>query len=141
MENCSSVINEIKNFLFQGSVVNLLIAVIIGKAFADFIQSTVTNIILPLLFSLSGNFKINTLHVQIGSANILYGKSLDLLLTLIISTFTLYYIFIKPFNHIIEQNDKKKELAQIELIKNTINETEKLKVKENNLKFNIPNLF
>jgi len=121
------LINEIKTFIFQGSVINLLIAVVIGRAFAEFIQSTVSVIIIPLLFSVFGNFDVKDLRVNIGSSTIFYGKSLDLLLTLIISILTLYYIFIKPFNDTIDENNKKKDVNQIELINKVIQEKDEFR--------------
>lgn len=113
--------DKILNFLFNGNIINLLIAVVIGKAFADFIQSTVSDIILPFLnYTLNGSLDVSSFSIKLGLQNINYGKSLGFFITLLISIFTLYYVFIRPFNAIIEKNEKKKEEQQIETIKKVI---------------------
>jgi large conductance mechanosensitive channel len=40
---------EFKEFAFKGSMIDLAIAVVIGKAFGDVVNSLVVNIIMPLL--------------------------------------------------------------------------------------------
>lgn len=122
-----SEVERIVNFFFNGNVINLLMAVVIGRAFSEFIQSTVSDIILPLLnYTLNGRLNVSTLHINLGNEKILYGKSLGLFITLLISVFTLYYIFIRPFNTIIEDNDKKKEEKQIQTIKKVLDVKEEM---------------
>lgn len=117
--------DKILNFLFNGNIINLLIAVVIGNAFADFIQSTVSDIILPFLnYTLNGSLDVSSFSIKLGLQNINYGKSLGLFITLLISILTLYYIFIRPFNSIIEKNEMKKEEKQIETIKKVIESKE-----------------
>lgn len=114
--------NKIIDFLFNGNVINLLIAVVIGKCFADVINSTVTDIILPILnYIFNGTLNVSGLNIKFEGLTVNYGRSLGLLITLLISTLTLYYIFIKPFNKIIEDNDKKKDEKEILTIKKVLN--------------------
>jgi large conductance mechanosensitive channel len=122
--------DKILNFLFNSNVINLLIAVVIGKAFADLIQSTVSDIILPFLnYSLNGSLNVSSFSIKLGVQNINYGKSLGLFITLLISIFTLYYFFIRPFNSIIIKNEKIKEEKQIETIKKVIENKEQFQYK------------
>jgi large conductance mechanosensitive channel len=119
--------DKIINFLFNGSVINLLIAVVIGRSFAELIQSVVSDIILPLLnYILNGSLNVSGFFIKLGNHKITYGKSLGLLITLLISVLTLYYVFIRPFNYIIEENDKKKDEKQIETIKKVLNVKEQM---------------
>jgi large conductance mechanosensitive channel len=121
--------NEIINFLFNRNVINLLLAVVIGRAFSELIQSTVNDIILPILnYTLNGGLNVSGFYIKLGNHNINYGKSLGLLITLLISVLTLYYIFIRPFNNIIEKNDKKKDEKQIQTIKKVLNEKEQMTI-------------
>jgi large conductance mechanosensitive channel len=121
--------NEIVNFLFTGNVINLLMAIVIGKAFGELIQSTVADIILPLLnYSLNGGLNVSGFYIKLGNHSINYGKSLGLLITLFISVLTLYYLFIRPFNNIIEKNDKKKDEKQIQTIKKVLHEKEQMTI-------------
>jgi len=121
----NTVYTEVKEFLFQGSVINLLIAVIVGRAFAEFIQSVVSDIIVPLLFSVSGKFEFKKLFYTIGSSKISYGETVNTLFTLLVTVLTLYYIVIKPNQATIEKSDKKKEASTIKLIKKVVQEEKK----------------
>lgn len=118
------ILNQLRKFIFQNSVISLLTAVIIGNAFADFIKSIISDIIFPLIFSLFGNLDVKDLYFSLGENSIFYGKSLDLLITLVISIFTLYFIFINPFNDTIENIDNESGKKQIELIHQVIHEKE-----------------
>jgi len=110
------------DFLFNRNVINLLIAVVIGKCFADVINSTVIDIILPILnYMFNGTLNVSGLNIKLDGLKINYGRSLGLFITLIISILTLYYIFIRPFNKIIENNDKKKDEKEILTIKKVLN--------------------
>src|SRR5262249_15475603 len=44
-----SLWQEFKEFAFKGSMIDLAIAVVIGKAFGDVVNSLVANIVMPLL--------------------------------------------------------------------------------------------
>jgi large conductance mechanosensitive channel len=121
----NKILNQLRKFIFQNSVINLLTAIIIGNAFADFIKSIISDIIFPLIFSLFGNLDVKDLYISLGENEIFYGKTLDLLITLIISTLTLYFILIHTFNETIEDIDKESGKKQIELIQNVIDEKEK----------------
>lgn len=93
----------------------------IGKAFADFIQSIAGDIILPILnYIFNGSLNVSGLNINLYGWKIDYGKPLALFITLLISIFTLYYIFIRPFNEIIKENDKKKEEEKQKEIKNVL---------------------
>lgn len=119
--------DKIMDFFFNGSVVNLLMAIVIGRAFSELIQSTVNDIILPLLnYTLRGSLNVSGFYIKLGAEKILYGKSLGLLITLTISVLTLYYVFIRPFNNRIQKNNEKKEEDQIKTIKKVLNEKEQM---------------
>jgi large conductance mechanosensitive channel len=45
----TSLWQEFKEFAFKGNMIDLAIAVVIGKAFGDVVNSLVTNIIMPLI--------------------------------------------------------------------------------------------
>lgn len=117
---------EIKNFLFTNSVINLLIAVVIGNAFANLILSSITNIIFPILGFIIGNTDLSTLQFNLGDQTILYGKTLNLFIVLIVSLLTLDFLFIKPFNSIIKKNQSDDKEQQIKLIKTVLQENQKL---------------
>jgi large-conductance mechanosensitive channel len=122
------IIEEITAFLFNKTVSNLLVAIMIGNAFADFIRSISANLIVPSLsVTLRYIFKMLKLNIDIGVANIDFSRTFQLFLNLVISTLTLYYLFIKPFSSIIKKNGIKEEEEKIELITNLVEKNNKVK--------------
>lgn len=74
--------------------------------------------------ALNGSLNVSSFTIRLGTQNINYGKLLGLFITLLISIFTLYYMFIRPFNAIIEENKKKVKEQQIKIIKKVIENKE-----------------
>lgn len=64
---------DFKNFAFQGNVLDLAIAVVIGGAFGKIVSSLVENIIMPLIGVLLNGINFEHLVYQIGDNEISYG--------------------------------------------------------------------
>lgn len=116
----NDVINELKSFLFKNQVLNLLIAIVVGNAFANLILSTVSDVIFPIFKFVLGNPNIAELQFDIGNQTIFYGRTLNLFIVLIFSILILDYVFIKPFNSIVVTNQNKDKKEQIQLIQSVV---------------------
>ena len=69
-----SMLKEFREFAVKGNVVELAVAVIIGAAFGKIVSSFVADIVMPLVGALLGGFDFSTLAIQVGRAQIQYGK-------------------------------------------------------------------
>jgi large conductance mechanosensitive channel len=94
------VIQEFRDFILRGSVVDLAVGVVIGAAFGTVITSLVTNILTPLL-GLLGAPNFEELSVQAGSATLHYGLFLQALITFALVATALFFLVVKPMNHMI----------------------------------------
>lgn len=61
------IVNEFKEFVSRGNVVDLAVAVVIGGAFTAIINSLVNDLITPLLSLLTGGYDFASLSVALGS--------------------------------------------------------------------------
>src|SRR5699024_7048105 len=64
---------DFKNFAFEGNVLDLAVAVIIGAAFGKIVSSLVEDIIMPLVGALFNGVDFSNLMWTVGSAQIQYG--------------------------------------------------------------------
>jgi len=64
---------DFKEFAFQGNVVDLAVAVVIGGAFGQIVNSLVENIIMPSVGALLAGVSFEGLSYTVGDAEITYG--------------------------------------------------------------------
>lgn len=65
---------DFKEFAFQGNVLDLAIAVVIGAAFGKIVTSLVENVIMPLIGGLFAGVNFEHLYFTIKGSEVLYGS-------------------------------------------------------------------
>ena len=65
-----NIVNEFKEFISRGNVIDLAVGVIIGSAFGKIVSSLVDDIIMPLIGVILGGIDFSDLSIKVGSANI-----------------------------------------------------------------------
>ena len=68
---------EFKNFIQQGNVMDLAVAVIIGGAFGKIVTSLVSDIIMPLVGIALGGIDFSGMTLMIGKAKLTYGDFIN----------------------------------------------------------------
>ena len=68
-----SLLNEFKDFVNRGNLVELAIAVVLATAFAPVVLSIVDNIFMPIIAAIIGQPDFSSLSIDIGDATINYG--------------------------------------------------------------------
>lgn len=84
--------NEFKKFAFQGNLIDLAVAVIIGGAFGKIVSSLVEDIIVPLLGILLNGINIEHLAVTVGTAELRYGVFLQSFINFLIIAFSIFIV-------------------------------------------------
>lgn len=103
---------DFKEFAFQGNVMDLAVAVVIGAAFGKIVSSLVENIITPIVGALSGGVNLTGLSQKIGDAEITYGVFLQSIFDFFIVAF---FIFLAI--RLLSKIQKKKEVKEEETVK------------------------
>ena len=100
-----------KDFIMQGNVIDLAVAVVIGTAFASIVDAFTSAIINPLIALLGGNSEIG-FAVQILDSNPETKMDFGLLLTAIINFLlvaaVIYFVLVGPMNKMKEAAAKRK---------------------------------
>jgi len=98
------LLNEFKEFILKGNVLNLAVGIIIGAAFQNIVTSLTDNILSPIigLFT-GGNF--NELKISVFNVDILYGAFITSIINFIIMAFVVFML-VKFVNKIMSVTKK-----------------------------------
>lgn len=97
------LIDGFKAFVLRGNVLDLAVAVVIGAAFTQVINSLVENIINPLLGALGGKPDLASLTVTINNSVISYGAFINSIISFLITALVIYFLVVKPINTVVER--------------------------------------
>jgi large conductance mechanosensitive channel len=103
-------IQEFKEFISRGNVMDLAVAVIIGAAFSAIITSLVNDMVTPLLSLVTGGIDFSHLSIRLGdgldAAEFRYGNFIQALISFLVISFVIF-LFVKAIGKIIRR--KKEE--------------------------------
>lgn len=108
-------LDEFKEFISQGNVVDLAVGVIIGSAFGKIVTSLVSDILMPLIGILIGGIDFSNLSIKVVDANINYGMFIQNVIDFLIVAFCIFMFTkaISRFNR--KQVEEKEEKVNEEL--------------------------
>lgn len=86
------MIKEFKEFIAQGNVLDLAVAIILGVAFGAIVTSLVDDIIMPIVGMVLGGVDFASLSITVGSAAIAYGKFIAAIVNFLIVAFVVFLI-------------------------------------------------
>ncbi|MBQ5541620.1 MAG: large-conductance mechanosensitive channel protein MscL [Erysipelotrichales bacterium] len=92
MSEKKGLIQEFKEFIFKGNVLNMAVGIIIGTAFTAIVSSLVADIIMPLIGVLIGGVDFAGLSVQVGEATITYGNFIQAIISFLMIALVLFWI-------------------------------------------------
>jgi len=104
------ILNEFKEFIARGNVIDLAVGVVMGSAFSAIVTSLVNDIIMPLVGILIGGVDFAGLSANIGEARVMYGAFIQAIINFLIIAFCIF-MFVKAINKL---NEKAKKLKKEE---------------------------
>ncbi len=99
------MLNEFKEFIQRGSVIDLAVGVIIGGAFGAIVTSLVNDILMPLVGIVLGGVDFTQLSIQVGEATILYGNFIQAIVNFVIIAFVIFLI-VRSYNKLQTQEEE-----------------------------------
>ncbi|WP_201715330.1 large conductance mechanosensitive channel protein MscL [Rossellomorea arthrocnemi] len=111
------MLSEFKQFISRGNVFDLAVAVIIGSAFGQIVESLVKDMMMPAIGSLFGGINFEGLHLQIGAEVIELGKFLGSLVDFLLIAMSVF-LMIKVVNRLKggDQTYKVKQTTNLEVL-------------------------
>ena len=85
-----------KNFLLQGNVVELAVAVIIAGAFGKVVEAVV-KFLMDIIALIGGAPNFDSLSIGIGDNQLFYGPMITAIIGFIILAAVVYFVVVKPY--------------------------------------------
>ena len=126
------LLNEFKEFISRGNVIDMAVGVVIGSAFSKIVTSLVNDIIMPLVGIIIGGLDFTSLSIKIKDSEILYGSFIQNIVDFLIIAACIFTV-IKIMNKFKKQKpaEETKPIETPEDIK-LLTEIRDLLKKENN---------
>lgn len=105
------MLQEFRDFVLRGNVVDLAIAVVMGVAFASLVTAFVDNILMQLIAMIIGEPNFAGLDFTINDAVFGYGAVLNALITFAAIAAVLFFFVVKPMNLLLARTKKEEAPA------------------------------
>ena len=92
------MIDGFKAFILRGNVLDLAVAVVIGAAFTQIVNSLVDNIITPLIGAIVGSPDFSGITVTINNSVIGIGSFINAIISFLLVALVLYFLIVRPVN-------------------------------------------
>jgi large conductance mechanosensitive channel len=109
VEECI-MIQEFKDFIAKGSVMDLAVGIIIGAAFTAIVSSLVDDLIQPLIGLIVGGIDFSELSFGVGEAQFMYGNFITAAINFLIIAFVVFML-VKAVNRLKSIAEKPDDIA------------------------------
>jgi large conductance mechanosensitive channel len=92
------MLQEFRDFLLRGNIVELAVAFVMGLAFAAVINSLVNDLITPLIAMIIGKRDFSDLTFTINDAVFRYGSFLTALIQFVSIAAAVFFFIVRPIN-------------------------------------------
>lgn len=97
------MLQEFKQFVLRGNVIDLAVGVVIGAAFKSVVDSLVGDLITPLIAMLGGQPNFSSLDFTINDAVFRYGSFITALISFGIIAAVVFFFVVKPVNLMLQR--------------------------------------
>ncbi|GAC1391838.1 MAG: large conductance mechanosensitive channel protein MscL [Candidatus Saccharimonadales bacterium] len=95
------MLKEFKAFILRGNVIDLAVAVVIGGAFNNVVNSLVRDFLTPLIASIPGNREFAGMAFRIHGTRFLYGDFLNTFISFILIAAVVFFLVVQPINKLV----------------------------------------
>ena len=106
-----TLLEEFKNFLFRGNIVDLAVAFVMGVAFATVVNSLVDNLVMPIIAMIIGKPDFSGLTFTINDAVFRYGAFITEVITFVAIAAAVFFFVVKPVQMAMARTAKEEEEA------------------------------
>ena len=98
------MINEFKNFIARGNVMDMAVGIIMGAAFTAIVTSLVDDLVNPLIGLFVGGVDFSGMSVGLGDAQFMYGNFINAVIKFLIVAFAVFML-VKNVNRFIKKEE------------------------------------
>lgn len=96
--------NDFRQFLLRGNVVDLAVGVVMGAAFGTVVTALVKDFITPLIAALAGKHDFSALSFTINGSVFAVGDFINALIAFILVAIAVFYFVVKPINFMVSRS-------------------------------------
>lgn len=100
------MLKEFKQFLLRGNVVDLAVGVVVGSAFGAVVTSLVKDILTPFISAIIKVPDFSDLYFTINGSQFMYGSFLNVLISFLLVSASIFFFVIKPINLLVSRTKK-----------------------------------
>ncbi|CUH16375.1 Large-conductance mechanosensitive channel [Jannaschia seosinensis] len=104
------MIEEFKDFIAKGNVMDLAVGIIIGAAFTAIVNSLVADLINPLIGLFVGGYDFSGLSFGLGEAQFMYGNFITAVINFLIIA-VVVFLLVKAVNRVKSTAEKPDDVA------------------------------
>lgn len=104
------MLKEFKGFILRGNVVDLAVGIVIGVAFAEVVNSLVTNLLTPLL-GIPGSVDFSALSFEISDSEFLYGLFLNDVIAFVMMAAAVFFFVVRPVNALMARRKTERDVV------------------------------
>ncbi len=94
------MLQEFKDFLTRGNLIELAVAFVMGVAFAALLNAFVTDIITPIIGAIFGKVDFSSLTFTIHKSKFLYGSFITAAIQFVTIAAAVFFFIVRPMNAI-----------------------------------------
>ena len=100
------MLQELKDFLFRGNIIELAVAFVMGVAFAAVINSLVDNLVMPVIAMIIGKPDFSSLTFTINDAVFRYGAFITDVIQFVAIGLAIFFFVVKPVKYMLERGQE-----------------------------------
>lgn len=97
------MLEELRNFLFRGNIVELAVAFVMGVAFAAVVNSLVDNLVMPIVAMIIGKPDFSSLTFSINDAVFRYGAFITDVIQFLAIGAAVFFFVVRPVQAMLER--------------------------------------
>lgn len=95
--------NDFKQFLLRGNVVDLAVGVVMGAAFGTVVAALVKDLITPLIAAIAGKPDFSAISFAVNGSTFAIGDFINAVVSFILIALAVFYFVIKPVNFLMSR--------------------------------------
>jgi large conductance mechanosensitive channel len=100
------MLNDFKQFLLRGNVVDLAVGVVIGAAFGAVVAALVADLLTPLIAAVAKVPDFSGLFFAINGSKFMYGHFINAIISFILVAGAVFFFVVKPMNMLVSRSKK-----------------------------------
>lgn len=103
------MIQDFKNFILRGNVVDLAVAVVVGAAFGAIVSALTKDFITPLIAAVGGKPDFSGLYFTVNGSKFMYGDFINAVISFLIIALVVFFFVVQPINKLVALSKRGKE--------------------------------